>query len=348
MALGRVVVIGADKKKCPSFVEKVAARLGARTVVPKSDLGSEEKRLMVGKLSSRTRNDHEQDALASALFSYSEMKPLIDKIHRRLVKAGALEQTYGVSKLVLIDSNMSVSRALEMLNEPEPEPIPLIQKKPLRQISKPLTEEQAHRLKKENILLRKQNLKLKEQLTSVKRKYATVRAAARSVLDEKTAKKRLVVKERNIASLKRTLKAREKSLRSVKQKLQKREKALADVNQMLVLKCLKDFSKAEWLKKKELLRLHKKDVVLVENPNTANNEVIAEIARNCEHLVFLTPPKSVRAALKKAGFVLLDGRKLRLRQSGPFALVSRISLEELRMKSVKLDRIVGDYRRRKE
>lgn len=40
---GKVIVIGTDKAKAPKFVEKTAAKIGARLIIPREDLTVEEK-----------------------------------------------------------------------------------------------------------------------------------------------------------------------------------------------------------------------------------------------------------------------------------------------------------------
>ncbi len=75
---GRAIVIGCDKKNPPSLVEKLSISLGARLISPEDDLLVEDKRELTKGY--KTKDSHESDALASALFVYARLRPLLRKI----------------------------------------------------------------------------------------------------------------------------------------------------------------------------------------------------------------------------------------------------------------------------
>jgi predicted RNase H-like nuclease (RuvC/YqgF family) len=76
---GKAVLVGTDKAKVPNLVESFATKLGARIVSPQEDLKVDEKREMVSNFN--FGDEHQGDALASALFAYKETKALLDKIN---------------------------------------------------------------------------------------------------------------------------------------------------------------------------------------------------------------------------------------------------------------------------
>src|SRR3989344_1898034 len=63
---GRVIITGTDKQKIPSLIQEFAAKTGSRVLNPKEDLKVQDKKNMTSGFS--LKNDHERDALASALF----------------------------------------------------------------------------------------------------------------------------------------------------------------------------------------------------------------------------------------------------------------------------------------
>lgn len=340
VSLGKVVVIGTDKQKCPAFVEKVAARLGARLVIPKQDLSSDEKRLLCR--GEKTRNCHEQDALASALFAYLALKPLLGKIQRHLARLNARDRIYEVSKLVLTAEDMGVSRALETLRAPE-EAVP-VRVKPEPPKPKELSPEEVLRLKHDNRLLRGKNQVLRQKVAVLKRKHEAAKTRLRAIIDEKKAKHLLALRDRAIASLKQTLKAKDEALDNARMQIAERDRALADASRMVVLKRLENLSREEWSKKEKGLNVQTGDTILVGDPNTASGKVIAELSRKCTMLIYLTPPKSAAAALRKAGLTLVDGRALLLRAIGPFFMVSRAALEKEQERQLSLDALLTEYK----
>src|SRR3989338_9246374 len=76
--LGKVVLVGTDKANVPRLVEAFATKVGARIVSPKEDLKVNEKRDMTHNLN--FNDEHQGDALASALFACKSTKALLDKI----------------------------------------------------------------------------------------------------------------------------------------------------------------------------------------------------------------------------------------------------------------------------
>ena len=76
--LGKVILVGTDKSKIPGLVRDFAAKTGARIATPNEDLKIIEKRTMTAGY--KALDDHQEDALASALFAYKSIKPLLEKI----------------------------------------------------------------------------------------------------------------------------------------------------------------------------------------------------------------------------------------------------------------------------
>ncbi len=345
---GLVVMLGSDKRKGPGFVEKVSARFGARLVLPPADLPVEEKRRLCSLVKADPRNDHESDALASAAFAYQEVRGVIAKVRRQLTGLGRMDAEYAVTKTVLTTEGLSIRNALERLDRPgraqaeEQQRKPAVQQR--QEERRPPSPEEHLRLRKENRLLRERVARLEAQVDSLCRKQEGYREQLSSRVDDAKAKRLLAVKDDAVGSLKRTIKHREDEMRSLRKKLEQRDRILADAPHVLVMKRLKNLTRDEWQGKKAALMLQKGDIILVDDPNTASEEVLSEIAGRCEMLVYLTPPKAIAPALLRAGFTLLDGRPLQFRFIGAFAIVQRTAFERERTRQVHLDTLVSSYR----
>ena len=81
-SFGKPVLVGTDKSKIPHLVELYSAKTGARAINPREDLKVDDK-----KEATKTRSfedNHQMDALASALFVLRSVKPLIEKVDKIL------------------------------------------------------------------------------------------------------------------------------------------------------------------------------------------------------------------------------------------------------------------------
>lgn len=81
-SLGKPVVISTDKSSPPEMVQKLRAAFNAVIYVPKEDLSVEKKRLLASRYN--FLNDHERDAIASALDAFNVYKSKFKNIEKRL------------------------------------------------------------------------------------------------------------------------------------------------------------------------------------------------------------------------------------------------------------------------
>lgn len=89
--LGMPVMVAADKRPAPAAVERLAATFSARLVVPGENLSRKDKNLLAREfLRDREErpNQHERDALASALHAYNTIKPTMKRVDKRLRALG--------------------------------------------------------------------------------------------------------------------------------------------------------------------------------------------------------------------------------------------------------------------
>lgn len=81
---GRAILVGSDRVKVPKLVQEFAAKFGAKIVLPDKNLSARQKGRLAKDYagSAGSRNEHEVDALASAVFAFKRMRKLLDRIVR--------------------------------------------------------------------------------------------------------------------------------------------------------------------------------------------------------------------------------------------------------------------------
>lgn len=82
-SVGSPAVVATDKALAPALVSKLATILGARLFTPDNDLPVDKKRELADGW--RTKNDHERDALASAVYAYYNFQNKIRRIEKQVM-----------------------------------------------------------------------------------------------------------------------------------------------------------------------------------------------------------------------------------------------------------------------
>src|SRR3990172_5155216 len=113
---GKVILVGSDKSKIPSFVQEAATKLGARLAGPAQDVRVDEKRAIATGYS--FGNAHEMDALASALLAFRKAQPLLRKIRTLLEREQRLSLFEEAFELVLKEE-ISIRAAVVLLTPKE-------------------------------------------------------------------------------------------------------------------------------------------------------------------------------------------------------------------------------------
>jgi len=148
MKFGKPIVIATDKRKVSKKVKEIASSFGCKVFRPKRDLLREEKEEIVRETNFKVEDDHQRDALASALYAYRRIKKRIDKI-KEYLKSKNLEEFFDE---VLYHSfrnyGINIARVLEILSTKEKE----------KRV------EEKERERKEEILKFEENLRLKKRI----------------------------------------------------------------------------------------------------------------------------------------------------------------------------------------
>jgi len=201
LKLGRVIVVGSDKAKIPSFVESASVKLGARIFGPSEDIRVNDKRDMVSGFS--FQNAHEMDALASALLAFRKVKPLLNKIRSFLEKESRLGAFEDVVELVLKEK-ISIRGALSILTpKEEVEKEVFVEEKRDEDIVRLYSA--LSRVRKDNAVLLEKNKLLEKKFISAEKDLSALNQRISTLVKPKTHAQIANMKNSQIMSLSQRL-----------------------------------------------------------------------------------------------------------------------------------------------
>ncbi len=197
LKLGRVIVVGTDKLKIPSFVESASVKLGARIFGPSEDVRVDDKREMTSGFS--FNNSHEMDALASALLAFRKIRPLLSKIRSFLEKENRLGAFEDVVEIVLKEE-ISIRGALSILTpKKEVKAEEFVEEKRDEDIARIYSV--LSRARRDNLVLLEKNKLLEKKLFFVDKELNNLRAHASTLVKPKTHAQIAGIKQSQIMSL---------------------------------------------------------------------------------------------------------------------------------------------------
>jgi len=91
LKIGRPILLATDRKKAPKAIKELASSFGCRILRPKRDLNREEKEEITIGYKEKIKDDHQLDALSSALYAYRKVKRKIETVKHFLTKKGLME-----------------------------------------------------------------------------------------------------------------------------------------------------------------------------------------------------------------------------------------------------------------
>lgn len=347
MQLGKIVAIGTDKAKIPSLVEDFSAKTGARIVYPKEDLKVEEKKSMVREF--KTENDHQDDALASSLFAFKRIKPVLERIDA-FVKENKKEDIKDSIIDLVLTKEVSIREAADIIENAGKEETRIIKKvieeKVLKQNDFLKLYRIAKRYEKESRLLKKQNDNLKSQLKGLERKYSYLDQKAIATKIDKRFQRNILFKERNIDFLEKEIGRKNEEIRKLYGGIKKFNDVLSKINDVFVLKKLDNLGSAEFNRKQHLLNIAKNDILLVDNPNIISNEVVGFLKGKVDAIITKAPASS--KIRQKCGITLINLEGISIEETNLFAFASRKELENILKSEDVLKLIIEDYKKSRE
>jgi len=171
---GKPIIIAGDRSPLPKKLEKLASTLGCKTYHPYESLPVSEKVDLVKEYDEKIKDEHERDALASAIRAYKYYKKLFKKVEISLSSLGLNTLYDQVIQLLVfgkVDNiNDAINRVLTKSREKrKPEKIK-IEKKVFSEDTVKKLQDRIKGLEKDISILKKYNEGLREKITKSKEK----------------------------------------------------------------------------------------------------------------------------------------------------------------------------------
>jgi len=354
---GKPVIVAVDVSEVPDSVRKLATQLGANIYTPPHDLTSIEKRDLIERFAGevKLRDSHERDALAAAYRAYLSLREKLEDVEEKLRDMGAEIEREEVKRWVL--EGLSLAEALERALEKAIEDVEFREGRVRREerrvqqvdVTEYLVEIERLRAQRESLEARVRELE--ESLRDYERR---LRDAQSSIRVE-------IARDAEIAKLKSRVEALEREvdrLRAEKERLEEEVVRIARTitavsSGELVLARRIPILTVRNLRREEEFRGG--DIVIVDNPNTFENEAVAELARMKVKAVLLQNLDSPLANILREKLIpALDARKYKIEEIHGIVLVeSKVlgdaEVEKERLKALRkppdIERIVEEYRR---
>jgi len=171
--IGTPLIIATDKIPVPKSVEKISQSLGTKLFFPSKSLSTIEKWSLIKDCKIKIKNDHERDALASAIKAYEKYSKLFKKIDRVLSSLYLSELYDKVLKMLIKEEAENITDAVEKImkkmKKPEKSKKKIIKETPNKKV-----QELKEIIKQKNDdieILKNYNESLKEKLKKYEEKY---------------------------------------------------------------------------------------------------------------------------------------------------------------------------------
>ncbi len=79
---GEPIIVGCDVSNPPRLVKKISSTFNSKLILPSKNMTTKKKMKLVKKFEKFIKNKHERDALASAIFAYHKVLPLLKRVDK--------------------------------------------------------------------------------------------------------------------------------------------------------------------------------------------------------------------------------------------------------------------------
>lgn len=339
---GKPVLIATDKKNPPDFVNKVKAAFNAVLYAPKEDLSLEKKRDLTSKYD--FLNDHERDALASAIDALKSYESKFRNIEKRVPTGFDVERAKAeIIKGVMLKSLLEpqILEKTEKREEKEIDFLELIEKK----------DKKIRELKEENEMLRKQIEELKAEIERLRAKIVAMADEEKERIRREIYTKNL---EAKIAELLAEIKKKDSEIAKLKERLEilKRMKLL-EISGWKEVKLVKKFTREEL----ERAEIAEGDIVYIQDASGGSKSYAEFLCQKKIKAVIVGNEMSHVARdvfdsygiprIRKDEVKMIEGSEVAFVDQS-FEEVYKKKLEEIRRKTVeRIEKLFEDYKKRR-
>lgn len=337
---GKVILVGTDKSKVPGLVKAFATKLGARIISPNEDLKVSEKKQMTADF--KINDDHQGDALASALFAYKTAKPLLEKIDS-FAEESKKNNIKALIKELVILNKISIKSAASMI-ENKDEDSKIIEKavseKKFGENDFLRLYNKLKALEAEIKIIKSYNNNLKNKIAEIEHKKDP------KEMHVHDSKKLFDFREKRIKFLENNIKSKARDAEHLKLLIRKMNGIFSDINSFFILKKIDNFGINELNFKNKILNIKKNDILLVDDPNIISSEAI-ELLKNTVFVIVHKKPVS-----KKIGdslpFVFMHAKSLSIEEDRYFGFVKKTQFEAEKGRINWASKIIEDYKKEKQ
>lgn len=339
---GKPVIIATDKKNPPEFVNKIKASFNAILYSPRENLSLEKKRELTSRFT--FLNDHERDALASAMDAMKNYESKFRNIEKRLPAGFDVDRAKAEIVRGTALRNLFEVRSMEKVErkeETETNYSELLEKK----------DKKIRELIEENEMLKKQTSELKAEIEKLR-----IRIAAISEEEREKVRREIYVRnlEAKIKELSQIIKKKDEEISDLKERLEilKRMKLL-ELSGWREVKMIKKFTKEEL----EKVEIFEGDIVYIVDASGGSEGYAELLCKKKIRAVIVGGEMSHLAEevfdthgiprIKREEVEMIIGNEIAFVDSS-FDEVYRRKLEEMgRKKLEKIEKIFEDYKRRR-
>ena len=345
ISLGKPVVVGCDVTPVPGFVNKFSIKLGCKLIEPDRDLLVKEKEILVSEFKDKYKNSHQRDALASALYAFEILAPIISKTIRRIKKQKKSEILYQVINLVLT-KDLSIQAAIDLIEKPEKEEVKIV-KKAVDQRTLLKTDflklyDKVSSLQKEISLLKKQNKRLNKESEEIIKKDKFLLSKLDKLIPKSKVKELLTHKDKTIAALNIEVENKLNLIKKYRQEINKLVSFIVEIKKSFVLKRLNNLGSKEYAIKKSILKIKNKDILFVDDLDIFSRKIINELKEKVDIIVY---KKASKKTLSELPFITINSFKLNPIEETFFALINRKSFKKAKSQADLLNKIVTEYKK---
>ncbi|MEK6812819.1 MAG: DUF460 domain-containing protein [Nanoarchaeota archaeon] len=323
--VGKIIIIGVDVKHSPKYVERICRILGAKLFSPQEDVKEGFKDRLTENF--RVKDDHQRDALASALMAFGRVKEMFSKVDQRLKERGKEHWSDEVKIHVL--HGLSVDDALQRLEKKE-----IIPKKRKRVRSPPKTS----RIAEENEALRKELLEVRRRYEGIRKKFMESKAKIDNIVEIKL-RKNLEIQKRNMQATVNQLETMQKELEALKKDITLLREVVTQTPKKEVLK---HFPTLEFHHMKD--QLAEGEMIVVENPNKWNEKSLEYLEQLGIGVLWKQQPSH---QLQARDITWIELNKIPYKEVQNLVIAEKHRIEKERENHELLNKIVQEYKKKR-
>ncbi|MEM4245203.1 MAG: DUF460 domain-containing protein [Candidatus Nanoarchaeia archaeon] len=313
---GRVIIVGTDKGKTPKFVEKLASKIGAKIIKPEEDIKSEEKRELTKGYD--FSNEHERDALASAIFAFKRVRSLVRKVDEYAKEHDKERISEQIKEELLKNGKLNIAGVVAGIERPEQKK----EKKRKRKKTGKKREEEYFEGGEEGDFE-----EMKKRETTNEDIGKIIRARMKKIIR---------VKNERLKFLSRKINEQEVEIEKLKAKLERIQEMIKKSDKNIILKKIKNLSWEE-IQKEELGK-----IIYVEDPNIFSEKSIEKIRENVE--IITSKKEMSKRVVDKFKVIFINANNLDMEDEDGIILINKEKLEKEKKKINILKKVIEEYR----